>query len=125
MRTAAREKLFESVDRYYYDLHGFVDPHKLQKRFGIKSIKIARALEITQPALQKSPHSDNIQLRLRKIVYILTLLREMLHSDRDIDIWLRAPNPDYDGLSPIEVITQGKMDSLINYLVDIKKGALT
>jgi hypothetical protein len=49
----------------------------------------------------------------------------MLDTEEEIAIWLRAPNPDYDGLTPIEVITVGKMDSIIRYLEDIQKGSLT
>ena len=75
--------------------------------------------------MQKNPYSENIQDKLRKIVYILVLLKEMLRSEEEIAIWLRAPNPDYDGLSPMEIITAGKMDSIIRYLEDAQKGALT
>jgi hypothetical protein len=88
-------------------------------------INLARAIGKTQRALEKNPHSENIQGKLRKIVYILILLQEMLISREDIAMWLRAPNPDYDGLSPLEIITEGKMDSIIRYLEDIQKGSLT
>jgi uncharacterized protein (DUF2384 family) len=125
MNVAVKEKLLKYVDRNLYDVEGFVDYRRLKERLGIKMIKLARATGKTQRAIQKNPYSENIQEELRKIVYILVLLQEMLDSYEEISIWLRAPNPDYDGLSPIEVITEGKMDSIIRYLEDIQKGSLT
>ncbi|MCK4765708.1 MAG: DUF2384 domain-containing protein [Candidatus Aminicenantes bacterium] len=125
MSTATKETLFKYVDRDLYDMQGFVDYRKLRNRLGIKAVKLAQAAGKTQRSMQKNPYSENIQDKLRKIVYILVLLKEMLRSEEEIAIWLRAPNPDYDGLSPMEIITAGKMDSIIRYLEDAQKGALT
>lgn len=125
MSNASREMLLKYVDRNLYDMEGFVDYQKLKERLGIKMVSLAQAIGKTQRALEKNPRSENIQNKLRKIVYILILLQEMLISREDTAMWLRAPNPDYDGLSPLEIITEGKMDSIIRYLEDIQKGSLT
>jgi hypothetical protein len=74
-------------------------------------------------AIEKNPNSKKIQKGLRKIVYIIALLKEMLESDADSQIWMKAPNPDFGGLSPLEVIEKGEIDAVIDYLIDIKKGA--
>ena len=47
----------------------------------------------------------------------------MTKNESEIQLWLRAPNPEYGGLSPLGVISQGKIDSVIGYLEDIKKGS--
>ena len=60
----------------------------------------------------------------RKIVYIHVLLKDMTKNESEIQLWLRAPNPEYGGSSPLEVISQGKIDSVVDYLEDIKKGSL-
>ena len=125
MNTVVKEKLLKYVDRNLYNMEGFVDYQRLRGRLGIKMIKLAQATGKSQRALQKNPYSEGIQAQLRKIVYILVLLQEMLDSKEEVSIWLKAPNPDYDGMSPIEVISAGKMDSIIRYLEDIQKGALT
>jgi hypothetical protein len=125
MSSVVKEELFKYVDRDLYDMKGFVDYQKLTARLGIKAVKLARAAGKTQRALQKNPCSEKIQDKLRKIVYILVLLKEMLDTEEEISIWLRAPNPDYDGLTPIEIITAGKMDAILRYLEDIQKGSLT
>ncbi len=112
MNVAVKEKLLKYVDRNLYDMEGFVDYQRLRERLGIRMAKLAQATGRTQRALQKNPYSENIQDQLKKIVYILVLLQEMLESRDEVSIWLRAPNPDYGGLSPIEVITEGKMARL-------------
>lgn len=52
-------------------------------------------------------------------------LKELLPSEEEISSWLNAPNPDYDEISPQDVINQGNNDSILRYLDDADKGALT
>ena len=124
MLASAQDYLFKCVEPDFYDIDGYVDHNRLRARLGVKENKLARAINKSQRSLQKNPHSENIQKELRKIVYIFALLKEMMESEQKIAIWLRAPNPDYDGLTPLEVIMAGKSDSIINYLKDVQKGAL-
>ncbi len=56
-------------------------------------------------------------------MYALELLKDMTKNESEIQLWLRAPNPEYCGLSPLEIISQGKIDSILGYLEDIKKGS--
>ena len=60
------------------------------------------------------------------VLYVLELLKNMTENESEIQLWLlRAPNPEYGGLSPLEIISQGKIDSVVGYLEDIKKGSPT
>lgn len=122
--TLIEKKLFSHIERDSYDTKGFVDYHKLQKNLHIKVKTLASAIGKTTRAIEKNPHSENIQEGLRKIVYIIALLRKMLESGTEILIWLKAPNPDFDDSSPMDVIAQGEIDAVIDYLADIRKGAL-
>jgi len=47
----------------------------------------------------------------------------MTKNESEIKLWLRAPNPEYGGLLPLEIASQGKIDSVADYLEDIKKGS--
>lgn len=125
MSTLAEEKLLGHVDRGLYDAGGFVDYHKIQKHLNIKVQNLAHAVGRTPRALEKNPQSEKIQQGLRKIVYIVSLLKEMLGSEAEILIWLKAPNSEFNGLSPWEVIVQGEVDAAIDYLLDVRKGVLT
>ena len=119
------KELLGHVDLKLYDCYGFVDYHNVQKNLHVKVKSLASALGKTPRAIQKNPNSETIQNGLRKIVYIIALLKEMLESEADNLIWIKAPNPDFGGLSPWDVIVKGEIDSVIDYLIDIKKGALT
>lgn len=119
------KELFSHIERDLYDNNGFVDYHKLQKNLHVRVKSLATALGKTTRAIEKNPKSENIQRGLRKIVYIIALLKEMLDSEADIQIWIKAPNPDFGGSSPLEVIVKGEIDAVIDYLIDIKKGALS
>jgi hypothetical protein len=46
----------------------------------------------------------------------------MTNNRSQVQLFLRPPNPGYEGLSPLEVIIKGEIDSVIGYLGDIMKG---
>lgn len=125
MNKLAEKKLLRYVDRELYSPKGFVDYHELQKHLHVKVKTLANAINKTPRALEKNPNSESTQKELRKIVYILSLLKEMLASDSEILIWLKAPNVDFDGLSPMDVIAKGDTDAVSDYLTHIRKGSLT
>ena len=125
MNKLAEKKLLHHVDRELYDTKGFVDYHELQKHLHVKVKTLADAINKTPRALEKNPNSESIQKEFRKIVYILSLLKEMLATESEILIWLKAPNTDFDGLSPWDTIAQGEIDAVIDYLIDIRKGSLS
>jgi len=102
----------------------FVDYNKLRKSLEVRVEDIASAIGVTYHSLEKNPGSEKIQTGLRKIAYTYRVLSGMVGSEEGALIWLRAPNPEYDGLSPLEIITQGKIDAIIGYLEDVKKGSL-
>jgi hypothetical protein len=117
--------LLRYVDRDMYDAKGFVDYIKLRSNLNIKVKTLATAIGRTTRAIEKNSSSENIQKGLRKIVFILSLLKEMLGSKEEAHIWIKAPNPEFGGISPMDVIARGESEAVIDYLMDIKKGALT
>lgn len=125
MNQTAEEKLLYHVDHDMYDKQGFVSYRNIGKTLEIKVKNLASAIGITSRSLQKNPKSEKTQVTLRKIAYTYRTLKEMLGSEEKALKWLRAPNPDYNGTSPLEIISQGKVDAIIRYLDDIKKGSLT
>ncbi len=123
MGRLVKEKLFNHTEKNFYDSEGYVNPTKLRAYFGLKASNIAHIVGRTTRSLEKNPRSEKVQIELRKIVYCHTLLKSMTNNESEILLWLRAPNPEYGGLSPLEIISQGKIDSIVNYLEDIKKGS--
>ena len=94
----------------------------LKMYLGLRSKDMAHIVGRSTRTLKKNPKSEKVQKELRKIGYILKLLKEMTQNRSKVQLWLRAPNPEYGGLSPREVISKGKIDSVIGYLEDIMRG---
>jgi len=125
MNPVIEKRLFRHINHDIYDKRGYIDCRHLRENLGIKIKDLAMAVGVTPRTLEKNPRSEKAQTSLRKIAYIYSILEEMIGSEEGALVWLRAPNPDYDGASPLEIISQGKVDAIMRYLDDIKKGALT
>ncbi len=125
MNPVIEKRLLRHVDREMYDPKGFVDYRNLKRGLEIRVRDLAQAIGVTTRSLEKNPKSERIQSTLRKIVYVYRILEEMLGNKDEALLWLRAPNPDYEGMAPFEIILRGKTDAIIRYLDDIKKGSLT
>ncbi len=123
MSSVVEEKLFSHIEQKFYDSEGYVDCTKLRTYLGLKVKNIACIVSRTPRSLEKNPRSEKVQKELRKLLYVLELLKDMTENESEIQLWLRAPNPEYGGLSPLEIISQGKIDSIVGYLEDIKKGS--
>jgi len=122
MSGVVNEKLFGHIEDEFYDSEGYMDYKKLRMYLGLKVKDIAHIVGRSTRTLEKNPRSEKVQKELRKLGYTLELLKDMTKNRSKTQLWLRAPNPEYAGLSPLEVISQGKVDSIIGYLEDIMKG---
>ena len=125
VKTKGDNKLLKHIDRKMYDSVGYVDYNKLKSTLNIRIKTLAAAVGKTTRAVEKNPHSESIQKVLRKIVFIFSLLKEMLETETEVLIWIKSPNPEFGGLSPMDTIVKGEIDAVIEYLLDIRKGALT
>lgn len=125
LKTTKNDKLFKHINREMYDSKGDVDYNKLRAILNIRVKTIAAAVGKTMRAIEKNPHSEAIQKKLRKIVFIISLLKEMLGTETEALIWIKSPNPEFGGISPMDAIVEGEVDAVIEYLLDIRKGALT
>jgi len=122
MGNILNERLLGHIEERFYDSEGYMDQKKLRNYLGLRSRDMANIVGKSTRTLEKNPRSENVQKELRKIGYLLELLTEMTSNRSQIQLWLRAPNPEYGGLSPLEVIIKGKIGSVIGYLEDIMKG---
>jgi hypothetical protein len=121
------KKLMGHVEQNFYSVEGFVDYQELRKQLHVKVKNLADAIGKTSRSIERSPQTEGIQKGLRKIVYIITLLKEMLPSQEKKEwlVWLKSPHPEFTGLTPWEVIQKGDCDAIIGYLEDAKKGSMT
>lgn len=125
MATApSKFRLFRHIERGLYDATGLINLDNLRKELGLTVEQMAQAVGKNLRTLQKNPRSRPIQERLTRIVAVLTLLHELAENAEEAQLWLNAPNPDYAGLTPKQLIIQGKAQALIDYLNEVRTGAL-
>ena len=120
MTTLTRNILFDHLNTKLYDLEGFIDTEKIMDFLKVKKTFLIHAIGMSPRTLEQNPHSDTVQKNLKKFVYIFELLDEMLPSEREMLIWLKAPRLQDGGKSPLDIIYEGKMDKIIEYLHDLK-----
>jgi uncharacterized protein (DUF2384 family) len=120
MTILTKNILFDHVNTKLYDTDGFIDSEKIREFLKVKKVFLINAIGMSPRTLEQNPHSDSVQKNLKKMVYIFALLDEMLESEREILIWLKAPQLRFDGKAPLDIIYEGKMDMIIEYLHDIK-----
>lgn len=117
-------RLFRHVERGFYDETGSVNIENLRKELGLTLAQMAQAVGKNVRTLQKSSRSRAIQERLIQIVAVLTLLHELIDSPQEAQVWLNAPHPDFAGMTPKQLIIEGKAQALVEYLNEIRSGAL-
>lgn len=122
--TSIEKKLINDINLKMYTGEGIVNHNILKESLKVTTKLLAQAVGRTPRTLQKNPESKAVQSGLRKIVYVYKLLEEMLGSEKKALIWLNAPNSEFGGLSPVDIIAKGEMDVVIDYLMDVRKGAL-
>ena len=123
---AINKKLMSHINQEVYNVEGFVDYQELRKQLHVKVKNLADAIGKTSRSIERSPHTEGIQKGLRKIVYIISLLKEMLPTKERKEwlVWLKSPHPEFTGLTPWEVIQKGDCDAIIGYLEDARKGTM-
>ncbi|WP_168059816.1 antitoxin Xre/MbcA/ParS toxin-binding domain-containing protein [Candidatus Manganitrophus noduliformans] len=125
MATASEKvRLFRHVERGFYDETGSINIENLRKELGLTLEQIAKAVGKNIRTLQKNSHSRAIQQRLIQIVAVLTLLNELIDNPQEGQVWLNAPHPDFAGMTPKQLIVEGKAQALVDYLNEIRTGAL-
>lgn len=125
MINSTKEMLTSHMMPKFQDTDGAVNYRKLADGLTLRIKDLSLAVHKTTRALEKNYKSKPIQQDLRKILYIWVLLKEMLGSENENLQWLKSPNPDFDGLAPIEIICDGRADAIIDYLSNIKTGQLS
>lgn len=118
------KKLMTHINQQVYDIEGFVDYQELRKQLHVKVKNLADAIGKTPRSIERNPYTEGIQSGLRKIVYIISLLKEMLPSKarKEWLLWLKSPHPEFDGFTPWEIVQKGDCDAIIGYLEDARKG---
>lgn len=102
---------------------GRVDARRFAEYLHIGTVEISSILGVNDRTLRKTPDSRTIQVPLKKILRVVDGLNRLTgHDDGQVRIWLNAPHPDLDGMSPLDLMKSGKIDVILDLVEDMLTG---
>jgi DNA-binding response OmpR family regulator len=107
------------------DLHndrGRLDAKQFAKLFDIEIGDLLPALGKKGSTVYKTPDSEALQPVLRVLASTASGLVRLVGSTRHARIWMNAPNPALDGHAPIELLKQGNIEALADFVQDLLEG---
>lgn len=98
---------------------GRVDTVKLARELDIPLEALAGALKKTRRYLNMDPKAKSIQVEAIKIVRMMDELSERLGERRFALFWLKTPQPEFGGKTPIECMREGRLELVLGLAHDI------
>ncbi|MCH8488283.1 MAG: DUF2384 domain-containing protein [Candidatus Cyclonatronum sp.] len=102
---------------------GRLDAKKIADVLGISLKALSAALDKNYRALHKTPHSEKIQKELAVYKRIIEVLYELFQKPEDIHIWLNSPSVDFGGKTPLNLITEGYAEAVLDLVKDVQEGS--
>jgi hypothetical protein len=90
--------------------------------FGVSLSELAKWLGRTRQAVSKAPAADSLQNQLGYFERIARL-RAVLEAPADFRKWLRMPNSQLDGKTPLEVLEEGRWQVVADLVDDMLTGS--
>lgn len=91
------------------------------KAFGVSLNQLARWLGRNRQALHKTPDADSLQNDLAYFERVARV-RAVVPQKRFLK-WLRMPNDQLDGKSPIDLMAEGERQVVVDFVEDMLTGA--
>lgn len=120
--TSAPQAMRHLVPEIHNPSTGRIDAKKVAALLGVPLAETARILGRNLSTVHKTPGAQALQPRLAKLEQILAALHRLAGSNENLRIWLKAPNPELDGRTPIDLLNDGKMEVVAGLLEDALLG---
>lgn len=106
------------------DNQSFISPSKVGEMLGLQAQVIAQRAGIHRNTLHARPQSERLQGYLREVVRVMTVLEELTGGDihRAAYLFKNVPLPEYRGLTPDELVAEGKTEAVLAYYESILDG---
>jgi Protein of unknown function (DUF2384) len=99
---------------------GNLSAERIADLYGISLSELGKWIGRFRQALNKTPDADAVQDALANFERIARLRLKL--SDSDFRKWLRMPNAQVDGESPLEVIRKGEVQVISEFVEDMLLG---
>lgn len=101
---------------------GDIEPKDMASLFEISRAQLARMLGVSRQLLSQSPQSMTVQRGLRRLEYLFARLRNLTGSAKNARIWLKMAHPDFEGLAPVDLLEEGHIEAIEDFLLAIETG---
>ena len=85
--------------------------------------RLAQMTSLTPGALRKNPSSERAQPAARRFVGVLGGMTRLLGSRKAALIWLRAPHPELEGHSPLDLLYGKHFEAVEGLVRDFVSGS--
>lgn len=106
-----------------HDETGDIAVADLASLLEVSQAQLARSLGVSRQLLSQSPRSPRVQRGLRRLEYLFARLRNLTGSPAKARIWLKMGHPDFDGVAPIELLEEGRLEAVEDLLLAIETGS--
>ncbi|CAN5895080.1 hypothetical protein BH24DEI2_BH24DEI2_12820 [soil metagenome] len=106
-----------------HDASGDITPADLAALLEISQAQLARTLGVNRQLLNRSPGSPRVQRGLRRVEYLFARVRNLTGSALNARMWLKMGHPDFDGVAPVELLEEGRIEAVEDLVLAIETGS--
>ncbi len=121
MKTTATELMFGVPT--VHDETGDIQVAELASLFEVNQAQLARMSGVSRQLLHQSPQSVKVQRALRRLEYLFARTRNLTGSPVNARIWLKMGHPDLEGVAPIDLLAEGHIGAIEDFLLAIETGS--
>ena len=105
-----------------HDETGDIRAAELAELFDINQAQLARMVGLSRQHLHRSPRSVKVQRALRRLEYLFARVRNITGSPANARIWLKMGHPDFEGVAPVDLLEQGHLEAVEDFVGAIEQG---
>ena len=120
--SAERPKLRHLVSELHNSHSGRIDAERISGLFCLPLAEVARLLEAKPSSVHKTPDASALQPKLALLERIAAGLLRLTGSPEGLRMWLNAPNPELNNLTPLTLLKDGKAEIVANLIEDALLG---
>jgi hypothetical protein len=119
---APRETPAHTVPELHDPTSGRLDAARVASFFGLSLSALAKALGRSPQTMHKTPDAPRLQGALAPFARIATSLLTLFRTAEKARVWMNAPHPDLDRVTPLDLVKANKADAVADLLEDALLG---
>jgi hypothetical protein len=107
----------------FFDKNADVKVEEVQKFLEMSRKEMAQVFEVSPDALRLDRISDKTKERLSELAGAIEFVAEAFEGNLEkTKFWIKAPNPNFGGSSPRQLILHGRYQYVLKFILASRKG---